>query len=177
MPISPYIRQLRSHIGTARLLLPSVSAHIFDGSARLLLVRQADDGVWSTPGGLIEPDERPADAVVREVWEETGLLVRPERLAGVYGGPDCTVTYPNGDIAQYTIVSFTCKVAAGAPRPDLEETIAVRYWSELEAESLQLAPWLRARLGMVYRTAHGSADGLGYEASTWMPPEPPVLRV
>ena len=39
MPISPYIRELRASIGTRRLLLPSVSAHIFDSSRRLLLVK------------------------------------------------------------------------------------------------------------------------------------------
>lgn len=76
MPISPYIRQLRGFVGTARLLLPSVSVHVFDDQRRLLLVRQVEGNVWSTPRGVIEPDERPADAAVREAWEETALHVR-----------------------------------------------------------------------------------------------------
>jgi 8-oxo-dGTP diphosphatase len=80
MPISPYVRQLRESVGRARLLLPSVSVHVFGGD-RLLLVRRRDGGIRSTPGGAIEPDERPADAAVREAWEETGLLVRPDRAA------------------------------------------------------------------------------------------------
>src|SRR4051794_38917554 len=97
MPISPYVRQLRASVGSMRLLLPSVSVQLFDAEARLLLVRQRDGGIWSTPGGLIEPDERPADAAVRELWEETGLVLRPERLLGLYGGPECVVRYANGD--------------------------------------------------------------------------------
>jgi hypothetical protein len=52
MPISPYVQSLRARAGSARLLLPSVSAHVFDAAGRLLLVRQRDGGVWSTPGGL-----------------------------------------------------------------------------------------------------------------------------
>ncbi len=82
-------------MGTARLLLPSVSVHIFDADGQLLLVRQKDNNTWSTPGGLIEPDERPADAARREAWEETGLLVHTNQLLGVYGGPECVVRAPS----------------------------------------------------------------------------------
>ncbi|HET7459903.1 MAG TPA: NUDIX domain-containing protein [Longimicrobium sp.] len=83
MAMSPYLRALREHVGPMRLLLPSVSAHLFDADGRLLLVRQRELDVWSTPGGMIEPDERPADAVVREVWEETGQQVTGLAAVGV----------------------------------------------------------------------------------------------
>lgn len=157
MALSPYIRQLRTRVGTARLVLPSVSVHLFDEAGRLLLVQQRDDGVWSTPGGFIEPDERPAEAAGREAREETGLVVRVERLAGVYGGPECVVRYPNGDEAQYVIIGFECIVESGMPGPDGDETVAIRYCSEGEAMSLTLAPWLRSVLPLVY--ARGAAPG------------------
>ena len=166
MPISPYIRGLRAHVGATRLLLPAVSVHVFDAAGRLLLVRQREGGVWSTPGGLVEPDERPADAAVREAWEETGLLVRPERVLGVYGGPECVVRYPHGDEAQYVITAFGAAVVGGAPRPDGDETTAVRYWSEAEAGALPLAPWLRALLPVVY----GGPAGVAFTPPTWGPP-------
>ena len=165
MPISPYVRTLRSHVGPMRLLLPSVSVHLFDAAGRLLLVRQREGGVWSTPGGLIEPDERPADAAVREAWEETGLLVRPDRVLGVYGGPECVVRYAHGDEAQYVITAFGATVLGGTPRPDLDETVEVRHWSEAEARSLPLAGWLRALLPIVY----AGGAGPGFEPATWAP--------
>lgn len=80
-----------------RLQLPSVSAHIFDDAGRLLLVRHRDGDAWSTPGGFIEPDERPSDAVVRETWEETGLMVCPSLrsvLPEVYSAREEAAFYP-----------------------------------------------------------------------------------
>ena len=166
MALSPYIRDLRAHVGSARLLLPSVSVHVFDADGRLLLVRQREGGVWSTPGGVIEPDERPADAAIREAWEETGLVVRVDRLLGIYGGPECVVRYPNGDETQNVIAAFGCTIVAGQSRPDHDETTAVQFWSEAEASALLLAPWLRALLPMVY----AASNQQGFEAPTWQPP-------
>lgn len=166
MPISPYLRELRSHVGSARLLLPSVSVHIFDDQGRLLLVEQRESRVWSTPGGMIEPDERPADAAMREAWEEMGVLVRVERLLGVFGGPDCVVHYPNGDEAQYIIAAFGCVIESGDLQPDGDETTAARFWSFGEAKSLRLSHWLREALPRVYDVR----GGVTFEAPTWRPP-------
>jgi len=165
IPISPYLRQLRAHVGQMRLLLPAVSAHVFDATGRLLLVRQRDSGVWSTPGGLVEPDERPADAVVRETWEETGLLVAPERVLGVYGGPEFVVRYRHGDEAQYVVVAFGCTVTGGVLRPDSEETVAAQYWAAADAATLPLSPWLRAVWPAVYAGPRGPA----FHPPRWTP--------
>jgi 8-oxo-dGTP pyrophosphatase MutT (NUDIX family) len=43
--------------------------------------------MWNLPGGRVEAAESPWDAVVREVIEEVGLLVRVDRLLGVYAIP------------------------------------------------------------------------------------------
>ena len=56
MPMSPYVAGLRARIGKSRLLLPSVTAIIYGERGEILLVRQRDGDVWSTPGGAIEPD-------------------------------------------------------------------------------------------------------------------------
>ena len=165
MALSSYIRAVRARLGSARLILPSVSVHVFDDLGRLLLVQQRDDGSWSTPGGFIEPDERPADAARREAWEETGLMVRVERLAGGYGGPECVVRYPNGDETQYVIVAFACAIDAGELRPDREETVDARFWSAAEATTLPLAPWLRSVLPLVYAADVASE----FQPATWRP--------
>ena len=158
MAMSPYLRELRQHVGSMRLLLPSVSAHVFDADGRMLLVRQRELDVWSTPGGMIEPDERPADAVVREVWEETGLRVEPVRVAGVYGGPEFVVVYANGDETQYVIIAFECAVTGGELRHDTDETVEARFWSLNEMDALPMPGWLRSILPQAFArasTVHG----------------------
>lgn len=71
-----------------------VSALTIDESRRLLLIHNRDDGRWAIPGGCVEPNESPEDAVQREMREETGLDVEPRRLVGVFGGPGFRVRYP-----------------------------------------------------------------------------------
>ncbi|HEV7588070.1 MAG TPA: NUDIX domain-containing protein [Longimicrobium sp.] len=123
MGISPYIRELRGLIGTRLLLLPAVAALIRDEDGRILLQRRADNGRWNLPAGAVDPGESPADAVVREVGEETGLRVRPVRVAGVFGGRDgLHHRYPNGDEVEFTAIVFECVVAGGSLQPEDDET-------------------------------------------------------
>jgi 8-oxo-dGTP diphosphatase len=88
MPMSPYIAELRSKVGHSLLMMPGAAAFIRNDQGEILLQRRSDTGQWVLPGGAIDPDEEPADAVVREVWEETRLKVVPDKLIGVYGGPE-----------------------------------------------------------------------------------------
>jgi ADP-ribose pyrophosphatase YjhB (NUDIX family) len=150
MGMSSYMRKLRAVWGSGRLLVPSVSGIVRDSGGRVLLVQQRDDGVWSTPGGAIEFDETPANAVVREVREETGLVVVPRRLFGVFGGPTFVVRYPNGDETQYVSSMFECDVVSGDLRADGDETQAAEFWSEAEASRLSLAPWLTGILPRLF---------------------------
>lgn len=60
-----------------------VRGAVFRGE-EILLVRERLDGGWTLPGGWADVGEAPAEAVEREVWEESGLRVRAVRLIGVY---------------------------------------------------------------------------------------------
>jgi 8-oxo-dGTP diphosphatase len=62
-----------------------VGAVIKDAAGRLLLIRRGHEpgaGLWSLPGGRIEPGETDEQAVAREILEETGLRVACGRLVG-----------------------------------------------------------------------------------------------
>jgi 8-oxo-dGTP diphosphatase len=61
----------------------AVGAVVFDEEGRILLVRRGRPplaGSWTLPGGRLEAGESPAQAIEREVFEETGLRVHAERL-------------------------------------------------------------------------------------------------
>lgn len=172
MAMSPYIRELRALVGGARLLVPLVTGIVRGFGGRILLVRQSDDQKWSTPGGSIEMDETPADAVVREVWEETGLLVVPRRVIAVYGGPAFRVQYPNGDETQYISAIFECLVESGELRADGDEVQAARFWTLDEAEHLPLASWLPHVLPRLF----DPMDAPWFEPATWRPESTRMVR-
>lgn len=74
MAASSFIKSLRRDLGHRLLLLPAGAAIIKDEDGRILLQQLSDDRTWSLPAGMIEPGETPAEAVKREVLEETGLM-------------------------------------------------------------------------------------------------------
>lgn len=93
--------------------IPCVGAVIRDDAGRLLMVLRGHDpgkGLWSIPGGRVEPGETPEQAVVREVMEETGLHVSCGPLLGYaeLPGPDGTIV----DIRDYQ--AFLAPGSAGA---------------------------------------------------------------
>jgi ADP-ribose pyrophosphatase YjhB (NUDIX family) len=67
------------------LVIPCVGAVATDEQGRLLMIQRGHDpgaGLWSIPGGRIEPGETDAQALVREMLEETNLQVKVGRLIG-----------------------------------------------------------------------------------------------
>lgn len=86
----------------------TIGAHavIFDERARVLLCHRTDADLWNLPGGGVEQGETPIDAVIREVWEETGFTVEVDRLVGIYTKPDDN---------DHTF-SFLCRITGGEAR-------------------------------------------------------------
>jgi len=60
----------------------------------LAVSRGADTMDWGMPGGWLEPGESPAEGAARELWEETGIEVRPEHLRQVYEQQGCITFAP-----------------------------------------------------------------------------------
>jgi 8-oxo-dGTP pyrophosphatase MutT (NUDIX family) len=124
MPISDYLKKLRGYVGTDLLLMPGVAAVVRDEQGRVLLHQRHDDGSWSLPAGAIDPGETSSAAVVREVYEETGLVVRAERVLGVFRVPH---VYPNGDRVEYIVVVFGCAIVGGRLEARDGESIGFRW--------------------------------------------------
>jgi 8-oxo-dGTP pyrophosphatase MutT (NUDIX family) len=161
--ISPYIRRLRERVGHDLLLLPSVAVLVWDEEGRLLLVREAQTGLWQTIGGAVEPDESPAEAAIREAAEEAGVVVELTGIRGVVGGPQFRMTYPNGDLASYVPTIFDARITCGEPLPDGEETIDVAWFTTGQLADVALSGFTIALLGdpAVAILGHVSARRIG----------------
>jgi 8-oxo-dGTP pyrophosphatase MutT (NUDIX family) len=127
MPVPPFIADLRSYVGSQLLWLSGVSAVVVDEANRVLLVRRSDNGLWSIVSGILEPGEQPAPAIIREVYEETGVHVVPERISTVYTEPP--MVYPNGDQAQYLDIAFRCRPVGGIARVNDDESFEVAWFA------------------------------------------------
>lgn len=88
----------------------SVAAAVLDDAGRVLAIRRADNGNWEPPGGILELGESIESGLVREVLEETGLVVEPLALTGAYKN------LARGIVA----LVFRCRVAGGLLEPSDE---------------------------------------------------------
>lgn len=134
---SEYIEFLRSKVGKSVLLIPSIAAVILDQHGRLLLQEKHDES-WSLPTGMIEPGESPREAIVREVKEETGLVVAPGCILGVFGGSTFRYSYSNGDSVEYTVILMRCSVFADSGVAIDEETKSIKYFDKHSMPELAL---------------------------------------
>jgi 8-oxo-dGTP pyrophosphatase MutT (NUDIX family) len=126
MATPDFVLALRSRVGHDLLWLTGVTSVVLDGH-RVLLVRRADDGRWTPVTGIVDPGEEPADAGVREVLEEAGVVARPERLALVQTLPP--ITYANGDRSQYIDLVFRMGWVEGSPHPADGENTDARWFA------------------------------------------------
>ena len=153
MPMSPYMQDIRKKVGHDLLILPSAAVAVHDEQMRLLLCLHRDKNIWVTPGGIIEPGEQPADAAVRETWEETGLLVEITGILGVYGGSDLLIDYANGDRAAYIGTIFHGRIVGGSLSPDGDEIFDARYFTQEELARVDHSKWLDTAMPALFSTS------------------------
>lgn len=109
---------------------PGTIGVVFDDRRTMVLLHQLrDNGIWSLPGGRPDFGETFVMATEREVFEETGLRVRAEKLIGVYSDPKLFIfSYPDGNDVQAFAVAIECRVLDGTIVPVSEESLDVRWF-------------------------------------------------
>src|SRR4029453_7454392 len=93
-------------------LVACVGAVVHDAAGRLLLIQRGHEpsrGLWSLPGGRVEPGETAEQAIEREVLEETGLRVRAGAAVGRGSIP--------GNGVVYDVLDVSCVLADPEARP------------------------------------------------------------
>lgn len=124
---------------------PAVAAVIQDARGRILLHRRRVGGGWAPPSGAVAPGEDVRSALLRELCEETALMVEVERPVGVYSDPAHQIVhYPDGRIIQFVTCLFACRLRGGHLRGSEEGTA----WDWFPPTSLpeDLTPYARVWL-------------------------------
>lgn len=137
--MSAYYQELRQKLGTQLIFNPCVAAIIRNKKGEILFQRPSlDSDIWSLPAGAIELGESPAEAIIREVWEETGLRVTPQKILGVFGGKNYRYTYPDGNQVEYVTILFACVIDSGTLMAVDGESAELRFFGEHSLPRLAL---------------------------------------
>jgi ADP-ribose pyrophosphatase YjhB (NUDIX family) len=123
-------------------LIPCVGAIVYDQTGRLLLIRRGQEpglGLWSLPGGRVEPGETENQAVIREVAEEAGVTVRPERLAG-----RVRLAAPSG--GTYEIADYLCTLIGPTSVRAGADAVNARWVTARDYAQLSVVEGLTAAL-------------------------------
>src|SRR5690242_15416620 len=106
---------------------------------RVVLVKRAHppiQGQWSIPGGVLEVGELVREAAIREAKEETGLIIAPGELLGVFDrilrDPENRVQY------HYVLIDFLCR-RTGGELLAASDAAEVRWFTRAELPALNLA--------------------------------------
>jgi len=124
----------REYPETPRIGVGAVVIH----EGRVLLVKRGHPplaGEWSIPGGVLEVGETVREAAAREALEETGLVVEPKELLGVF---DRILRDPANKVRyHYVLIDFLCRQVGGELRA-ASDAAEVRWCTPAEVETLPL---------------------------------------
>jgi ADP-ribose pyrophosphatase YjhB (NUDIX family) len=126
-------------------VVPSVVAFVRDDQGRILMIHRTDNDLWALPGGGHDVGESISQTVVREVAEETGIMVEVERITGIYTNPRHVIAYDDGEVRQQFSICFTARIVGGEPRTS-SESREVRWVAPADLDSLNIHPSMRLRI-------------------------------
>ena len=107
-----------------------------NANGEIVLLRRGIEpgrGSWAQPGGFLEVDETVTEAAIRETLEETGLIIEPGEIIGLYSRLEAAVV----------VIAFEARVVGGAYRLNPEAL-------EIEAFAPERIPWQ----GIAFKTTH-----------------------
>ena len=85
MSVPEYVKQIRTKIGHDLLMLAGACV-ILENDRGQILLQQRSSGKWGLPGGLLEIGETLEETAIREVKEETGLVVTDLKQLHTFSG-------------------------------------------------------------------------------------------
>lgn len=116
---------------------------------KILLVKEREDDCWTLPGGWVDIGESPSDAVVREVYEESGYQTKALKLLALYDRNHPRHGHPPLRHHVYKLF-FQCEIIGGAPAENLEVS-TVEFFSEQEIPELSLTRVVPSQIERLFK--------------------------
>ena len=123
-----------------------VRGGVFDRD-RVLLVRERSDGRWTLPGGWVDVNDAPSEAVAREILEESGYRARAVKLAALVDKN--RHPHPPGVHHIYKLF-FLCELTGGNPATS-DETDAVDFFAVHALPELSTGRVLASQIERLYQ--------------------------
>jgi 8-oxo-dGTP pyrophosphatase MutT (NUDIX family) len=124
-----YIENIRQKIGHMPLILAGAVVLIQNAEGSVLFQKRREPvNRWGIPGGLMELRESPEDTAIREVREETGLVISDLKLLGVYSSSGRMSTAGNGDQYYPLTIAYVTSHFEGTLQVDPEESLDYRFF-------------------------------------------------
>ncbi len=124
---------------------PTMPAHlganaIITCGGKLLLEKRSDSNTWGLVGGGVKPHETEEQAMVREIYEELGLRIRPQQLKRlrVYGEPGRIAAFRDGSVWRMVIVVFSLELDEEPLLRISKESRELRFFSKEELRDLTI---------------------------------------
>ena len=147
------MESLRASVFSRPTPISAGDAAVIDDRGQILLVQRADNGKWAMPGGALEVGETPAEGVVRETLEETGVRCRAVSLVGVFDSRFCG-TLSRHHLYQFTFLCEPLNKQVWETPTHALEVLDVGWFSKGELP-VAMDPGHVTRIPEAYRVWHG----------------------
>lgn len=113
---------------------------------QILMVKERTDGLWSLPGGWVDINESPSQAICKEIYEESGFEARAIKLMGVY---DINKHPHPSQLPHIYKLFFICEITGGSMKPSIE-TSEIDFFDQDKIPDLSLRRVVRSQIDRAY---------------------------
>lgn len=107
---------------------------------KLLLEKRSDCDIWGLVGGGVKKQETPLQAITREIFEELGVRISPQKMKklAVYGEPGRVAAYQDGSIWRMVIVAYALELDEEPKMIISKESKDLRFFSAEELKEIEI---------------------------------------